>query len=74
MVDIALFEQFLSLDADERREFVRAAQTTVDGDIPATTLVEIRHRLAEMGDEPAKNYVTAEDDQREVRARRFPRG
>ncbi len=71
MVDTALFEQFLKLDAEERREFVRAAQTTIDEDVPERILAEVRRRLAEMGPEPATDYITLDEDEREVRARRF---
>ena len=81
MVNPALFEQFLQLDAGERREFVRAAQATVDqvtddqatdkADVPEHVLAEVRRRLAEMGPEPATDYVTLEDDERKVRSRQF---
>lgn len=76
MVNPALFEQFLQLDAGERREFVRAAQAavdqvTIDADVPEHDLAEVRRRLAEMGPEPATDYVTLEDDEREVRSRQF---
>lgn len=81
MVNPALFEQFLQLDAGERREFVRAAQAavdqatvdqpTVEADVPEHVLAEVRRRLAEMGPEPATDYVTLEDDEREVRSRQF---
>lgn len=86
MVNPALFEQFLQLDAGERREFVRAAQAAVDqvtidqptadqptaeADVPEHVLAEVRRRLAEMGPEPATDYVTLEDDEREVRSRQF---
>ena len=81
MVNPALFEQFLQLDAGERREFVRAAQAavdqpvvdqvTIDADVPEHVLAEVRRRLAEMGPEPATDYVTLEDDEREVRSRQF---
>lgn len=81
MVNPALFEQFLQLDAGERREFVRAAQAavdqatvdqpTVETDVPEHVLAEVRRRLAEMGPEPATDYVTLEDDEREVRSRQF---
>ena len=76
MVNPALFEQFLQLDAGERREFVRAAQAavdqvTIDADVPKHVLAEVRRRLAEMGPEPATDYVTLEDDERELRSRQF---
>jgi len=81
MVNPALFEQFLQLDAGERREFVRAAQAavdqatadqpTVEADVPEHVLAEVRRRLAEMSPEPATDYVTLEDDEREVRSRQF---
>lgn len=71
MVNAALFEQFLRLSAEEQREFVRAAQSTVGEDVPEHVLAEVRRRIAELGPEPATDYVTLEDDEREVRSRRL---
>lgn len=67
MVDMALFEQFLRLDADERREFVRAAKGTIDYDeVPADVRAEIERRLAEMGPEPSTDYITLDEFRREI--------
>ncbi|HRN28988.1 MAG TPA: hypothetical protein PK781_05100 [Terrimesophilobacter sp.] len=73
MVNQALFEQFLQLDAEERREFVRAAQATVDDDVPADVLAEIDRRLAQMGPEPASDYVTLDELRNEIAERRARR-
>lgn len=62
MVNPALFEQFLRLDADERREFVRAVQGTMGYDeVPASVRAEIERRLTEMGPEPSTDYTTLDE-------------
>ncbi len=71
MVDIALFERFLQLDAAERREFIRAAQGTVDeSSVPQTVLTEIERRLVEMGQGAATEYVTLDQFRSEIADRR----
>lgn len=70
MVNQSLFEQFLQLDAEERREFVRAAQATVDDDFPAHVLAEVDRRLAEMGPGPATDYVTLDELRNQIAKRR----
>lgn len=74
IVDRALFEQFLQLTAHERREFVRAAQGTLEyDDVPAAVRTEIERRLQAMGPEPATDYTTLDDFKREVTERRARR-
>lgn len=74
MVNPALFEQFLQLDVDEQREFVRAAQGTIGYDeVPAAVHAEVERRLAGMGSEPATDYITVDEFRDEIAARRTRR-
>lgn len=74
MVNPALFEQFLRLDADERREFVRAAAATIDHDeVPTAVRAEIERRLTEMGPEPSTDYMTLDEFRNEIAGQRARR-
>ena len=48
MVDSALLEQVLRLDAESRRELIRVIQGSLDDDVPPHVLEEIDRRLAQL--------------------------
>ena len=75
MVSTALFEQFLQLDADERREFVRAAQGALDdaAEVPAAVRSEVERQLAEIGPEPTADYTTLDQFRQGTAERRARR-
>jgi hypothetical protein len=71
MVDSALLEQVLRLDAESRRELIRAVEDSLDyDDVPPHVLAEIDRRLAEMGPDASSDAVPADEFLRGVRARR----
>lgn len=71
MVNSALFEQFLRLDAGERREFVRAAAGTIDSDeVPSAVRAEVQRRLTQLGPEPVTDYITLDEFRDELAGRR----
>lgn len=73
MVDNALLEQVLRLDVASRRELIRAVEESLDyDDVPPQVLAEVERRLAEMGPEPAEDYITLDEYRRRVQARRRP--
>lgn len=71
MVDRALLQQVLRLDAQARRELVRALQESIGRDqVPAEERAEVERRLAEMGPEPSADYVTLDEFKRQIAERR----
>ncbi len=71
MVDSALLEQVLRLDAESRRELIRAVEGSLAyDDVPPQVLAEIDRRLAGMGPGPSPDAVPADEFLRRVRARR----
>lgn len=71
MVDSALLEQVLRLDAESRRELIRAVEGSLDyDDVLPNVLAEIDRRLAEMGPDASPDAVPADEFLRRVRARR----
>ena len=71
MVDSTLLQQVLRLDADSRREFIRALEGSLDhDDVPQEILAEVDRRLAEMGPGVSPDAVAADEFLQRVRARR----
>lgn len=71
MVDSGLLEQVLRLDAESRRELIRAVEGSLDAeDVPSEILVEIDRRLAEMGPDISPDALPADEFLQRVRARR----
>jgi DNA primase catalytic subunit len=69
MVDPALLNQVLRLDAASRREFVSAVERSLDrDDIPENVLAEVDARLAEKGVEPDPEAISADEFISKVRA------
>ncbi|MCL2468480.1 MAG: hypothetical protein FWF02_13295 [Micrococcales bacterium] len=70
MVDQGLLEQVMRLDENARRELWVAIGSSLDaGDICEEVAAIIDERIAEADAHP-EAFVTLEDDQRELRARR----
>lgn len=71
MVDSALLQQVLRLDAESRRELIRAVEGSLDyEDVPPEVLAEVDRRLADMGPGVSPDAVPADEFLRRVRARR----
>jgi hypothetical protein len=71
MVDSALLEQVLRLDAESRRELIRAVEGSLDyDDVPQQVLDEIDRRLARMGPGPSPVAAPVDEFLRRARARR----
>lgn len=70
MVDHGLLEQVLQLDESARRELRAVIDASLDdGSVTPETAAIIDQRLAEADANPDE-YVTLDDDEREVRSRR----
>jgi hypothetical protein len=70
MVDIALLEQVLRLDAESRLELIRAIEGSLrDESVPAHVLEEIDRRLDQMGSAPSVDTVSSDEFIRRLRAR-----
>ena len=70
MVDSALLEQVLRLDAESRRELIRVVEGSLDDDeVPSPVLAEIGRRLAAMGSDPSTDAVPADEFMQQVRSR-----
>jgi len=70
MVDSALLEQVLLLDASARLELIRAIEVSLrDEGYAPEVLDEIDLRLAQLGAEPTADAVSSDDFLRRLRAR-----
>lgn len=70
MVDSALLEQVLLLDAAARLELVRAIEVSLrDEGYAPEVLEEIDRRLAQLGAEPTADAISSDDVIRRLRAR-----
>lgn len=71
MVDSGLLEQVLRLDAESRRELIRAVEVSLaDEDVPTDVLAEIDRRLGDMTSAPGPDAVPVSEFLRRVRTRR----
>lgn len=70
MVDPVLMEQVEQLSESDLLELRRAIDAKLDGFVPPAILVEIEHRLTEMGPGPVADFVTLDEFRRQVRTRR----
>jgi hypothetical protein len=71
MVDSELLERVLRLDAESRRELIRAVEGSLDyEEVPPGVLAEIDRRLAEMGPNASSDAIPAGEFLRHLRARR----
>jgi len=71
MVDSALFQQVLQLDADSRREFIRAVEGTLaQEETPVHVIAEIDRRVAKLGSDPDPSAMTLDEFERRLVARR----
>ncbi|MCL2091070.1 MAG: hypothetical protein FWH11_07620 [Micrococcales bacterium] len=74
MVDNALLEQVLRLDAESRRELIRAVEESIDHEeVPAGVRAEVERRLADMGPGPSADYITLDEFRGQVLERRARR-
>lgn len=70
MVDHALIKQVLQLDESARRELRTVIDDSLDdGYVPPETAAIIDRRVSEADANP-NDYVTLDEDEREVRSRR----
>lgn len=70
MVDPVLMEQVEQLSESDLLELRRAIDAKLDEYVPPAILVEIEHRLTEMGPDPVTDYVTLDEFRRQVRTHR----
>ncbi len=70
MVDPDLMEQVEQLSESDLLELRRAIDAKLDEYVPPAILVEIEHRLTEMGSGPVEDYVTLDEFRRQVRTQR----
>lgn len=61
MVDSALLEQVLRLDAESRRELISAVEDSLEPEVDPAILAEIDRRLAILGAGPASDGSPLED-------------
>ncbi|MFT4213716.1 MAG: hypothetical protein QM622_02940 [Microbacterium sp.] len=71
MVDSALLEKVLQLDAESRRELIRAVEGSLDyDDVSAEMLEIVDARLASKGPRPDADAISLDEFEARLRARR----